>query len=590
LSINSAAYIAISGMLATQVQMEIASANISNADTVGYTEKTAQQVAVVSGGVGAGTAIADISGSVDKALLSSLIGANSGLGAADTTNNYLDQLQSLFGSAGGSDSSGTSLGNTLASLESAISSLAQTPGSTSLQAGVVGALNDVFAQLNETSAGIQSLRDNANQDIASSIDDVNKQLQLIGSLNIQIQQATAANQPTGDLEDQRNTALEDVASKMDVSYFTTSSGSLQVYTSSGQALVDASVHQLSYTPAANVSASTSYSATAPSGFSGIMLNGMDITSQINSGSLGALITMRDTTLPDTQSQLDQLANQLKDSLNAVSNEGTSVPLPVSLTGTATVSATTPLSGSGTVRIAVADQSGKLVSYQDLDLSNYATVGDLVSAINGISGVSASIDSNGHVVIASTDTSDGIAINEMSSAVGTGGQGLSDWLGLNDLVTGTGASDIAVRSDILSNPSLLATATLDSSASPAAGSQALSAGSATVANNLYDTLTGSTTFPAVGGLGATSDSFANYAADIVGVVSASASQASSDYTDKQTAQSYFSDTMSSESGVNLDQETARLSSLQNQYTASAELLQVLNQMFSSLMTAVQAAVA
>jgi flagellar hook-associated protein 1 FlgK len=590
LSINSAAYIAISGMLATQVQMEIASANISNADTVGYTEKTAQQVAVVSGGVGAGTAIADISGSVDKALLSSLIGANSGLGAADTTNNYLDQLQSLFGSAGGSDSSGTSLGNTLASLESAISSLAQTPGSTSLQAGVVGALNDVFAQLNETSAGIQSLRDNANQDIASSIDDVNKQLQLIGSLNIQIQQATAANQPTGDLEDQRNTALEDVASKMDVSYFTTSSGSLQVYTSSGQALVDASVHQLSYTPAANVSASTSYSATAPSGFSGIMLNGMDITSQINSGSLGALITMRDTTLPDTQSQLDQLANQLKDSLNAVSNEGTSVPLPVSLTGTATVSATTPLSGSGTVRIAVADQSGKLISYQDLDLSNYATVGDLVSAINGISGVSASIDSNGHVVIASTDTSDGIAINEMSSAVGTGGQGLSDWLGLNDLVTGTGASDIAVRSDILSNPSLLATATLDSSASPAAGSQALSAGSATVANNLYDTLTGSTTFPAVGGLGATSDSFANYAADIVGVVSASASQASSDYTDKQTAQSYFSDTMSSESGVNLDQETARLSSLQNQYTASAELLQVLNQMFSSLMTAVQAAVA
>jgi flagellar hook-associated protein 1 len=590
LSINSAAYIAISGMLATQVQMEIASANISNADTVGYTEKTAQQVAVVSGGVGAGTAIADISGSVDKALLSSLIGANSGLGAADTTNNYLDQLQSLFGSAGGSDSSGTSLGNTLASLESAISSLAQTPGSTSLQAGVVGALNDVFAQLNETSAGIQSLRDNANQDIASSIDDVNKQLQLIGSLNIQIQQATAANQPTGDLEDQRNTALEDVASKMDVSYFTTSSGSLQVYTSSGQALVDTSVHQLSYTPAANVSASTSYSATAPSGFSGIMLNGMDITSQINSGSLGALITMRDTTLPDTQSQLDQLANQLKDSLNAVSNEGTSVPLPVSLTGTATVSATTPLSGSGTVRIAVADQSGKLVSYQDLDLSNYATVGDLVSAINGISGVSASIDSNGHVVIASTDTSDGIAINEMSSAVGTGGQGLSDWLGLNDLVTGTGASDIAVRSDILSNPSLLATATLDSSASPAAGSQALSAGSATVANNLYDTLTGSTTFPAVGGLGATSDSFANYAADIVGVVSASASQASSDYTDKQTAQSYFSDTMSSESGVNLDQETARLSSLQNQYTASAELLQVLNQMFSSLMTAVQAAVA
>jgi flagellar hook-associated protein 1 FlgK len=590
LSINSAAYIAISGMLATQVQMEVASANISNADTVGYTEKTAQQVAVVSGGAGAGTAISDISGTVDKALLSSLIGSNSDLGAANVSNNYLDQLQSLFGSVGGSDGSGTSLGNTLASLESAVSSLAGTPGSASLQANVTGALNDALSQLNETSSGIQTLRNNANQDIATSVADVNTQLQLIGSLNTQIQQATATNQPTGDLEDQRNTALEDVASQMDVSYFTTSSGSLQVYTSSGQALVDSSVHQLSYTPAANVSASTTYSATPPSGFSGIMLNGVDITSQIKSGNISALVTLRDTTLPDTQSQLDQLANQLKDSVNAVSNQGTSVPPPVSLTGTAAVTAATPLSASGTARIAVTDQSGNLVSYQDLNLSNYATVGDLVTAINGISGVSASINSNGNVVVASTDTSDGIAINEMSSSVGANGQGLSDWLGLNDLVTGTGASDIAVRSDILNNPSLLQTSTLDASASPAVGSQVLSAGSATVVNNLYDALTGSTTFPAVGGLGSASTSFADYAANIVGGVAANASQASSNYTNQQTSQSYFSDSMSSESGVNLDEETARLSSLQNQYTASAELIQVLNQMFSSLMTAVQTATA
>ena len=43
-------------------------------------------------------------------------------------------------------------------------------------------------------------------------------------------------------------------------------------------------------------------------------------------------------------------------------------------------------------------------------------------------------------------------------------------------------------------------------------------------------------------------------------------------------------------LNLDEETAKLSSLQNEYTASAELLQVINQMFSALMSAVQTAVA
>jgi flagellar hook-associated protein 1 FlgK len=236
------------------------------------------------------------------------------------------------------------------------------------------------------------------------------------------------------------------------------------------------------------------------------------------------------------------------------------------------------------RIAVTDQKGNLVSYQDLNLSSYSTVGGLVSAINGISGLTASINSSGHVVISSTSSSNGISINEMSSSVGSSGAGLSDWLGLNNLVTATGASDFAVRSDILSNSGLLAVSTLDSSSSLTTGSQVLSSGSTTVVNNLYSALTASTSFSAVGGLGSTTSSFADYAASIVSNVASKSSQASSDYTAKQTTKSTFSSAMSSQSGVNLDEETARLSTLQNQYTAASELIQVINAMFSSLMTA------
>jgi flagellar hook-associated protein 1 FlgK len=45
-------------------------------------------------------------------------------------------------------------------------------------------------------------------------------------------------------------------------------------------------------------------------------------------------------------------------------------------------------------------------------------------------------------------------------------------------------------------------------------------------------------------------------------------------------------MSSQSGVNLDEETARISTLQAQYTAASQLIQAINQMFTSLMAAVQ----
>jgi len=582
-SLDIARLIAFSALSATEVQIGVASSNISNADTAGYTKKTANQVADVSGGVGTGVSITGIGSNVNQLLLKSLIGSTSDLGAADTTNSYMSELQQLFGSisSAGTSSKGTSLANTLASLETALTSLANSPSSVSLQSAVVSALGDVASQLRDTSSGIQTLRSNADQDIASSVTSINSDINQIADLNLQIKRMAAAGQSTADLEDQRNSALQDLSSYMNVSYYTASNGDLQVYSSSGQALVDSSAHTLSYKASANVTASTSYGS---GGFSGITVGGVDITSQITSGKIGALITLRDKTLPAEQTQLDQLATQFKSALNSVSNGASAVPAPTSLTGTATVSSSTALAASGTVRIAVTDQSGKLVSYQDLNLSSYSTVGDLVTALNGISGVSASVDANGHLTISSTNSADGIAISDMSSSIS--GVGFSDYFGMNDLVTGTGASNFAVRSNFLSGAEALPTDTLDGSATLTTGNQVLTSGSATIINSLYSVLTGSTNFAAAGGLTATTGSFADYASAIVANVASKASQASSAYTAKSTAQSTYANSLSSESGVNIDEETARISALQNKYAAASQLLSTVNAMFSSLVSAMQ----
>ena len=588
MSLNVALRIATSSLMTTQVQISVASSNIANADTTGYTVKTANLASTVTSGVGTGASITGITSTVDRLLMKSLVQATSALGSADTCNDYLNQLQALYGTSNGTDSTGTSLANTIAALETAISSLAGTSSSAALQANVISSLDDLATQLRDTSSGVQQLRSDADDQIASSVSDVNDDLETIANLNAQIKQAAALGQATGDLEDQRNVALQDVASKMDINYYTSSSGDLQVYTSSGQTLVDSTAHLLTHTPAATVTASTSYDGSAGSGFSGIAVNGVDITSQITSGEIGALIELRDTVLPAAQKQLDQFAVELADSLNAVSNQGTALPPPTTLTGTTAVTSSTALSATGTVRLAVTDSSGTLTSYADLDLSSYATVGDIVTAINGLSGLSAAIDSSGHVAISSTASGTGVSLNEMTSSVGTDGQGLSDFLGLNDLVTSTGASDFAVRSDILSNSGLFPVATLDSSATLTAGGTVLSAGSATVVNNLYDALTGPASFAAVGGLGASTSSFADYAAGIVSHVATQAAQATTDYTAKDTALSTFTSAMSSQSGVNLDEETAKISTLQSQYTAASQLIQAINEMFAALMTAVQSA--
>jgi flagellar hook-associated protein 1 FlgK len=588
-SLDIARSIAFSGLSSTSVQISVTSSNISNADTTGYTKKTANQSSSVTNGVGTGVTVTGITSTVDKLLLKSLVSADSDLGSADTANTYLTSLEKLYGSTSSTDSSstGTSLANSIASLESALSSLASTPSSASLQSNVVSALDDVTSQLRETSSGIQKLRSNADQDISSSIDDVNTDLENIADLNAEIKQTAATGQSTADLEDQRNTALQDVASKMNVSYYTASNGDLQIYTTTGQALVDSSAHKISYTVAANVSSSTTYAAgSSSSGFSAITVNGVDITSQITGGDIGALITLRDKTLPAAQSQLDQLATQLASAVNTVSNSASTVPAPTSLTGTTSVTSSTALSATGTVRLAVTDQSGNLVSYSDLDLSSYSTVGDLVTAINGISGMSASVDANGHLSITATGSGNGVAINEMTSSVGSSSEGFSDYFGLNDLVTGTSASDIAVNSSILSGTSELQLATLDSSSSLTVGSSVLTSGSATVVNAFYSALTASRTFSSAGGLAATTGSFADYASTIVADVASKASQASTNYTAKETAQSTYASSLSSQSGVNLDEESANLSTLQNQYSAASALISAINSMYSALITAVQ----
>jgi flagellar hook-associated protein 1 FlgK len=590
MSLSAARSIALSALMTSQARISVASTNIANAATDGYTRKVATQSADVTDGVGTGVTISSIASKVDKLLLASLVESDSRLGAATTTEQYTSLLQDLYGatSSGDDTEAGTSIANAIAELSAALTELSDTPESETLQAQVIDSLDSLAAQLRSTSSSIQDLRENADAEIDTSVDSINQALHDIDDLNERITTAQASGAATGDLEDQRNTALESLATLMNVTWFTNSNNQVQVYTSGGQVLVDSSVHELSYASAATVTSQTVYSATPPSGFAGIMVDGVDVTSQISSGSVGALIELRDETLPAAQADLDNLAVELADALNEVHNQGTALPAPSSLTGTTALSATDTLSATGTVRFAAVDSDGNLVAYADLDLSSYATVGDLVSAIDGISGLSASLDSDGYLVVSADDSSNGVAVNELDSAVGADSQGLSDWLGLNDLVTATSAADFSVRSDILSNTSLLAVSQLDSSSSLTTGDSVVSSGSGTISAALVDLFEESHSFAAAGNLGSATSTFANYASEVVGAVSTTYASAEDELTTATALQSSVADAISSESGVNIDEESNLLSELQTMYEAAAQIVSVLNELFSTLLDMVGSA--
>jgi flagellar hook-associated protein 1 len=98
------------------------------------------------------------------------------------------------------------------------------------------------------------------------------------------------------------------------------------------------------------------------------------------------------------------------------------------------------------------------------------------------------------------------------------------------------------------------------------------------------LTGSTNFASSGGLNAMTGSFTDYAASIIGNVASKASQASNAFTTQATAQATYANSLVSEDGVNVDEESNRVSQLQNKYAAAAQLLSTINAMYASLITA------
>jgi flagellar hook-associated protein 1 FlgK len=563
MTLSAALGSATSSLRAIQTQLSVASNNIANAADANYSAKTATQGDTVLGGIGSGVAITGIISKVDANLVRSIVEAASAKEGTATTQDYLQRLSDSLGTLS-SDGSGDTLSTKLSALESTLDELATTPESTTLKNQAVTDLDDTLASLRTSSDDVQTLRANADSAIGDAVTTVNDALHQIDQLNQDIVRNQAAGKSTADLEDQRNAALQTVAGQLDVSYYTDNTGAMKVYTASGQVLVGSQVHELSFTATGTVNASTTY----PSGLSGVSVNGQDITNTLGTGTLAALVTLRDTTLPQVQNQLNSLAVNLKDTLNTISNQGSAAPPPNTLTGTASVSSGDALSASGTLRVAVTDSDGKVVSTQDIDMTTIATVGDLVSTLNGVSGLSASLDGDGHLVLTATPSSNGVAV-----AGGTIGSGnVSSYFGLNDVMTGNTAADMQVNSALLSDATRFPVGSMDTTATLAVGDQAVSAGSGTLSQSMADALRKA---------GLTSS-----AGNLVSGVATSLSSAKTKASSAETTLTTLTGSFSSKYGVNVDEETAHISQLQNSYSASAQVLSAVKAMFDDLLQAVR----
>ena len=442
MSLSIALKTALSGLTAAQTSLQVTSDNITNANTPGYTRKSVEFESRRILAQGAGVQTGEITRAVDEFVVSQIRDQLATVGDFKVRDQFLRQIQNLFGSP----EDNRTLTNSLNELKNALETLALTPEFDANSVEVVNIARQLANMLNQTANTVQQLRADASNEIERLVTLLDSDLEVIADLNSQVARAVTLNQSSAALEDERDRLLASVSELIDIRLVENSDGTVTVFTGSGRLLVNGgTATDLSHTAAAQTSASVFYldpsDPNYPGPITGIFVGGStapgdDITSEIANGRLFALIDMRDNVLPKLQSEMDYLAQSLISEINGVHNGGTAFPPPSSLTGSHTFVGGDVFSATGTVRIAVIDQTdGTVVETLDLALGGLTTVGAVAAAVGGMTNATASLNANGQLVISAANAGQGIAINELDSAVTTVGsetRGFSHFFGLNDL--------------------------------------------------------------------------------------------------------------------------------------------------------------
>jgi flagellar hook-associated protein 1 len=618
MGLSSALATAMSGLRSTQAALSIISSNVGNAQTPGYVTQNPNQIEVASGGFGASVETTGVNRQLDLFVQGQLRTELGGGAYADQINNILGQLQSVYGTPGGDGTLETALSN----FTSALQSLSSNPGNGSAQSVALSAAQSLAQQLNSTTQGIQSLRTNVDQDIGNSATKANTDLKQIAQLNLQIQGLSPTDPQAATLMDQRDNAISDLAKLIDVKVVTDSSNQASVFTNSGIQLVgNGYASQLIVNSPGALTAGSLYNSNpAQSGVSslnirlpsGALIDAVG-SNAFSSGQIAADIKLRDQTLVQAQTQVDQLAATLSSSLSDVTTAGTAVTGPP--TGFS-VDTTNVLPGN-TINLSYTDSATNtqhqisIVNVTDpaaLPLKNAANanpqqigvnfslgMASVVTQLNTALGGAGLVFSNPsgatlNVVGSATATVNAASTTTTTQSLASGSPQLPLFTDSNALYTGqitaSGSQMLGLAGRITVNPAVLANR---SALSVYSTSPATPSGDNTRSDFLFSQLTSATfSFSPQTGLGSAAQPFKSTVSDYLQQFISQQSNSATLAKQLQQGQSVVVSTLQqkfdSTSAVNIDTEMSNLIQVQNTYAANAHIMSVVQSMMQSLLQA------
>jgi flagellar hook-associated protein 1 len=347
MSLTSALTIINSSFATNAAQTALISSNITNANTPGYSLKTAN-IATNSYG---GADVVSISRAADAALLDQVLSATSQAASQQALSNGLTTLaQTTSDSSSSSTSSGaTEDGDSpsamLSNLQAALETYEASPNDSSAADAVVTAADDLASSLNTGAAAVQQVRQQADSDIASSVGTINSLLNQFEQVNNTIVSGLQTGADVTDAEDSRDTILTQLSQQIGISTVNNPNGSMSIYTDSGVTLFQGTPRAVTFTPSTTLSAGV---VANPVTVDGVPITGASSPMAIQSGALAGLANLRDNVAPEYQAQLDQIAggliNAFAESPQTTGSTAPTLPGLFTYAGATGVPATTDMTG------------------------------------------------------------------------------------------------------------------------------------------------------------------------------------------------------------------------------------------------------
>jgi flagellar hook-associated protein 1 FlgK len=306
MSLSNAGAIANQSLNAISTQINVVSRNIAGASVSGYAAKTA----LVSTNANGGVDINGIARATSAALYQNSLQASSAQAAAAVLADGLNQLDQVFGlsttTATDSETNRSPAG-LVAALSAALQNYSVSPSDLTTAQAVLSAAQSLVRALNDGSAAVQTMRTQADGDIATAVDEINATLAQFQKVNTEIVAGTHTGRDISALVDQRDALLTKLSENIGVSTVLRANNDMVLYTDSGATLFETTARTVSFQSTSAFSATSVGNAVY---VDGVPVTGSTAAMEIQSGKLQGLTQLRDDIAPQFQSQLDELARGL----------------------------------------------------------------------------------------------------------------------------------------------------------------------------------------------------------------------------------------------------------------------------------------